>query len=175
MKDIGGKTMTFRLLVCYAYRPLSEIGFTDVSCLVLKTQGQAFLRKGILNFLKPTTSPLPSSSHPTPPNPLFSFPLLCLSLSSPSLLSSALPSRLPRVVFFFFQEIYLFFNLCGVILGCKESWCVTNATPNSYSIWWRNLKLTVWYTCGKNGWPVLYMGGVTGKIPRAFHGRKRKH
>ena len=63
---------------CYAYRPLSEIGFTDVSCLVVKTQGQAFLRKGILNFLKPTTSPLPSSSHPPPPlqsSPFFSSPL----------------------------------------------------------------------------------------------------
>lgn len=166
--------MTFRLLVCYAYRPLSEIGFTDVSCLVLKTQGQAFLRKGILNFLKPTTSLLPSSSHPTPPQfpPFFSSSLPFLLLAFPPFLCAPF---LPRVVFFF-QEIYLFFNLCGVILGCKESWCVTNATPNSYSIWWRrNLKLTVWYTCGKNGWPVLYMGGVTGKIPRAFHGRKPKH
>ena len=79
---------------CYAYRPLSEIGFTDVSCLVVKTQGQAFLRKGILNFLKPTTSPLPSSSHPPPPPPIVSFLFLSSAFPSFSLRS------LPRVVFF---------------------------------------------------------------------------
>lgn len=110
--------------------------------------------------------------RPTPPPqfpPFFSSSLPFLLLAFPPFLCAPF---LPRVVFFF-QEIYLFFNLCGVILGCKESWCVTNATPNSYSIWWRrNLKLTVWCTCGKNGWPVLFRGGVTGKNSKCFPRQK---